>query len=108
MPFRAIWVAVGLGSNTIAWSKNGINWTGLGNSIFTKEGTKLSWNGKMWIATGSGTNTLAYSYDGLIWYGLGKTIFTERANSIYWNHLCDGLNITAHKICDSLASEYPF
>jgi len=31
-------VAVGTGTNTIAYSSDGINWTGLGEDIFTGQG----------------------------------------------------------------------
>ena len=60
------WVAVGLGSNSIATSTDGINWTVV-NNIFNGNGTSVSWNGLMWIATGIGSPYIVYSYDGLYW-----------------------------------------
>jgi len=81
----SLWVAGGEGTNTLAYSIDGINWTGLGTSIFTV-GRSVAWNGSVWVAAGEGTNTLAYSADGSNWTGLGTTIFT-RANSVAWGGL---------------------
>ena len=79
------WIAVGSGTNTIAYSNNGINWIGLGSSIFTNRGYGVAWNGTMWIAAGSGTNSIAYSNDGTNWIGLGISIFTNNGFGIAWN-----------------------
>ena len=38
------WVAVGIGTNTIAYSSNGITWTGIGTSIFSANGFGVAWN----------------------------------------------------------------
>lgn len=72
----AEWVAVGEGTNSIAYSSNGINWTGIGKTIFSTRGFDAAWNGSMWVAVGSGTNTIAYSSDGINWTGIGETIFS--------------------------------
>jgi hypothetical protein len=64
-----MWVAVGSGTNSIAYSYDGINWTGLGFPVFTS-GIGIAWNGTMWVATGDGTNSTAYSYDGINWTGV--------------------------------------
>ena len=68
-------IAVGRGTNTIAYSSNGITWTGLGvispTTPFTTAGYGVAWNGKLWVAVGEGTNTIAYSSDGITWTGLG-------------------------------------
>jgi hypothetical protein len=78
-------IALGTGINTIAYSPDGIKWSGLGKSIFSSSGRCVVWNGSMWVAGGIGTiNSLAYTYDGLTWYGLGKTIFSE-CYGICWN-----------------------
>jgi hypothetical protein len=79
-----MWVAVGSGVNSIAYSYDGITWIGLGNSIFTS-GNGVAWRGSMWVAVGSGANTIAYSYDGIIWTGLGINIFSIQGNGIAWN-----------------------
>ena len=61
--------------NTISYSPDGMNWTGLGKTVFSSGANCGFWNGKIWVAGGSGSggNTLAYSYDGVNWSGLGKT-----------------------------------
>jgi len=79
------WVAVGTGTNTIAWSPDGISWTGLGTSTFTTTGLGIAWNGSMWVAVGMGTNTIAYSYNGTTWTGLGTSVFSGYANGVAWN-----------------------
>lgn len=78
----SLWLAAGEGTNTLAYSSDGINWTGLGTTIFTV-GRSVAWNGSVWVAAGQGTNTLAYSANGSNWTGLGTTIFTT-ANSVAW------------------------
>jgi hypothetical protein len=80
-----MWVAAGSGTiNTMAYSTDGINWIGLGKSIFSINGRDIAWNGTMWVAVGQGTNSIAYSYDGIHWTGLGNTIFQEGL-SVTWN-----------------------
>jgi hypothetical protein len=78
----SLWVATGEGTNTLAYSKDGINWTGAGSTIFTA-GKSVAWNGSLWVATGLGSNTLAYSADGTSWTGIGSTIFTD-GTSVGW------------------------
>jgi hypothetical protein len=65
----SLWVAGGDGINTLAYSADGINWTGLGDTIFTSC-SSVAWNGSSWLASGSGTGTtnkLAVSFDGINW-----------------------------------------
>jgi hypothetical protein len=70
----------------MAYSKDGIFYKSLGNSLFTSKAISAEWNGTLWIAGGQGaTNTLAYSYDGTTWTGLGNTIFTQQCNKVKWN-----------------------
>ena len=78
-------VACGQGTNTLAYSQDGLTWTGLGNSIFTTSADRAYWNGRMWLAGGKGTtNTMAYSYDGKNWIGLGNTVFNTGCEELYW------------------------
>jgi hypothetical protein len=91
--------------NTIAKSFDGINWTGLGSTLFSREGNKASWNGNISngnvkinhpiIAIGSGTNNMAYSRDGINWVGLGTTLLST-ATKIIWDGAryiaCDSVN----------------
>ena len=77
-------VAVGQGTHSLAYSPDGVQWTGLGTALFST-GYAVAWNGSKWIVGGLGTNTLAYSYDGIRWTGLGSTVFSTQANGIAWN-----------------------
>lgn len=79
-------VAVGSGTNTIAYSYDkGLTWTGLGLTIFTTNGFGMAWNGTRFVGVGNATNTIAYSDNGVNWVGLGATIFTTQGNGIAWN-----------------------
>ena len=49
--------ATGTGTDSIAYSYNGINWTGIGNTIFSNAAFAVAWNGNIWVAVGYGTNT---------------------------------------------------
>ena len=79
-------VAVGNGTNSIAYSVDGSNWTGLGTTIFTT-GLNVAYNGQVWVAVGNGSNSIAYSTDGSNWTGLGTSIFPSNAGGMYlaWN-----------------------
>ena len=78
------WVAVGEGTNSLAYSNDGIIWNGLGTSIFTSC-IGVAWNGIMWVGAGFGANTLAYSYDGVTWTGVGASIFSVTGRGVTWN-----------------------
>lgn len=80
------WVATGSGTNTLAYSYNGLIWYGCGSTIFT-EGRCVVYNGSIWVAGGTinGSHTLAYSYDGIAWIGLGAYTFTTETNAIAYN-----------------------
>ena len=70
------WVAVGIGgSHTIAYSTNGINWTGAGVTMFPaiSGGNGVCFNGTLFTAVGTkgaGSFTAAYSHDGATWVGV--------------------------------------
>ncbi len=85
----SMWVAVGAGVNTIAYSINGKYWLPSNNStyIFSTSGNDIAWNGSIWFAVGAGVNTIAYSPDGLNWNGVSNstTIFSTSGNGIAWN-----------------------
>ena len=78
-------VAVGSGTNTLAYSDNGITWTGLGTTIFSTSASNVAWNGVRFVAVGTGTNTIAWSNDGVTWTGLGVTIFSTAGIGVTWN-----------------------
>ena len=73
-------VAGGFGTNQLAYSDNGIDWTEStsGNSKFTVACNAVAWNGTRWVAGGYGTNPLAYSDNGITWTvsANGNLIFT--------------------------------
>ena len=78
-------IALGTGNSTMAFSKDGIFYKSLGNTLFTDQGNYVGWNGRIWVACGKGNNTLGYSYDGITWIGLGTSIFSIQANRVAWN-----------------------
>jgi hypothetical protein len=85
-----IWIGGGDSSlNTMAFSKDGQQWYGLGVDVFSSRCNHVLYNGSIWVATGvhlnSSGNTLAYSVDGLKWTGLGKAIFANEATDVAWN-----------------------
>ena len=85
---QGLWIAGGNGTNTLAFSNNGINWNGFGvstSTIFGESGTinGFAYNGKIWVAVGSGTGTVAYSFDGKIWFE--KTVFSNIGYTVVWN-----------------------
>ena len=87
-----MWVAVGAGNNTIAYSINGQYWYPSNNSTYifsatTTGGLGVAWNGSMWVAVGGGQNTIAYSLDGINWTGAtnSTTIFSNSGNGIACN-----------------------
>jgi hypothetical protein len=72
--------------NTMAYSYDGLSWTGLGDSIFSQTGGKVVHNGTIWVAAGNGaSNSLAYSYNGIDWTGLGLSVFAQNGTGICWN-----------------------
>ena len=66
-------------TNTLAYSNDGITWTGIGTTIFPSNARGVAWNGVRWIAVGEAANdagnTTAISTDGITWRGLGLPVF---------------------------------
>jgi cytoskeletal protein CcmA (bactofilin family) len=67
-----VWVAVGRGTNTVAYSFDGINWYAAG-SPFPERGYGVTWNGRYWIAVGKGPPSAIISFDGIIWIDVPHT-----------------------------------
>jgi len=73
-----MWVAGGNGGNTIAYSSNGITWTGLGITIFGGY-ARVLWDGNSstWVASGTNgitlSETLKYSTNGITWTSTNTT-----------------------------------
>ena len=106
-----MWVAGGTGTvNTLAYSYNGINWTGLGTSIFSSIGNGMACGGtrlnKLYLpmartlVLGQGGNTIAYAYagtnniaydlsynwtGGVTHLGYSTTTLFSAANAAAWN-----------------------
>ena len=80
------WVAVGVGSNTIASSTDADSWTGQGNGVFSSAGYGVAYNGtSTYVAVGSGTHTIAYSTTGgTSFTGVGSAIFTLNGRGVCW------------------------
>jgi hypothetical protein len=94
-------LAFGSGSiNTIAYSSDGISWSGLGNTVFSTAGYCGFWSGSFWIAGGQGGNTMAYSYDGIQWTGIPNPITTSVTGITYngntWVAVGTGTNTVAY------------
>ena len=79
-----MWVVVGGGTNSIAHSNDGKNWTGLGIIMFG-EGKGVSWTGSKWVALGS-VNRIGYSYDGINWIAVSNStdIFSSYGSRLGW------------------------
>ena len=86
-----LWVAVGQGTNTIAYSNDGINWIGINGPFGVGDhyqGNAVAWNGQIWVAVGSGDNTIAWSDDGKTWTAASTNPFTS--STILNNVACNG------------------
>ena len=83
------WVSVGTGpNNTMSYSNDGINWTGLGKTIFGISGNGVSWNGSRWVAVGEGNfGGIAYSDDGINWLTANLIVDGgfSKGNGIAWD-----------------------
>jgi len=82
-PESELWIACGSGNNTLAYSIDGIQWTGLGKTIFGDVAYSVAYANGKWIAVGGNTpNTIAYSSNGVSWTGVGTSIFTNCGKAI--------------------------
>jgi hypothetical protein len=78
------YVAGGQGTNTLAYSFDGITWRGLGATIFDSFCRGVTF-GNLWVAVGTFNNTIAYSYDGINWTGLGRSAITSSGACAAYN-----------------------
>lgn len=93
----------------IAYSSDGITWTGIGTSIFCSfgSGRGVTWNGRRWVAVGLGTNTIGYSSNGISWTGIGTGIFNSIGYGVAWNRGEGGVfmnNITLNEYGSGLSN----
>ena len=89
-PQLSQFVAVGAaGTNTIAYSYDGITWVGLGATFltFTAQGAGIVWAPQLgiWCATGYGTNTFLTSTNGINWTPRGTTGVDNIGRAIAWS-----------------------
>jgi len=76
----SMWVAVGVGGLGIAYSYDGINWTGTG---ITSGTLGIAWSGSLWVAVGS--NFILYSSNGISWTSSASNPFSTRVNGVASN-----------------------
>lgn len=82
------WLALGEGlTNTMAISKDGKQWKGLGKHTFSVRGNSIYYDNRTnkWLAMGEGTNTMAYSYNSYLWTGLGTSVFSVKGSKVLSN-----------------------
>jgi hypothetical protein len=80
-----LWIAVGQGTSSIAYSINGTVWVASSSAVFSTKGNGVAWTGSLWVAVGSGTNTIAYSLNGTSWTAVTSSPFTTSGNAVTWN-----------------------
>ncbi len=71
--------------NSLAYSSNGLSWTGLGETIFSQAAYSVCFGNGMFVAAGQGTNTLAYSSDGQNWTG-NSSMFSISGNAVCYGN----------------------
>jgi hypothetical protein len=76
------WLAGGTSATPIAYSPDGIHWTGASSSsIFITDVRCMAWNGSFWIAMGG--TVVGLSYDGINWTSVAS--LNIAAHAIAWN-----------------------
>lgn len=84
-----MFVAVGSGTNTIAYSYDGVNWIGLGATYltFTVSGNGVVWAAELglWVASGDGTNQILTSPDGINWTPRSGTGPFQQVSDLAWS-----------------------
>jgi collagen type VII alpha len=78
-------VAAGVGANTLAYSLDSINWTGIGSTVCAGGGYAVGYNGAVWVAGGTGTSPLAYSSNGIKWSAATSTGGITVCNALAWS-----------------------
>ena len=96
-----MWLALGEGTYTAAYSYDGKFWKPVTSSPFTDVGHAVAWCQNRWVAVGEGGGTIAYSYDGFTWYRLSA--FTSRGNGVacngaLWVAAGEGTNRLLHSV----------
>jgi len=96
-------IAVGEGTNSIAYSYDGLIWIpALGNNLIFTSGKKIYFNENVYVAVGTGNYSIAYSTNGISWTGISNSnsIFTTGYNVVYngyiWIAVGEGSNTIAY------------
>ncbi|NDB85259.1 MAG: hypothetical protein EB127_21540, partial [Alphaproteobacteria bacterium] len=95
-------VAVGEGTNSMAYSSDGQSWIGIGTNIFSTRGKGITWDGIKWVAVGEGTNSIAYSYNGINWTSVASSPFTI-GNDIEYE---DNIFVAMGELTNTIAYSY--
>jgi hypothetical protein len=97
------WIALGEGTNTIAYSYDGNTWIPVtNNNLLFTSGKKVYFNKSLYVAVGTGNYSIIYSYDGINWTGVNSSnsIFSTAHNVIYngyiWIAVGEGTNTIAY------------
>lgn len=71
--------------NTLGYTYDGIQWYGIGNTVFQTRANATAWNGTIWVAVGRTIGTwFAISRDGINWQQQTSSLFDE-AYAVAWN-----------------------
>jgi hypothetical protein len=73
----SFWGHSSIGSDSLAYSIDGIRWSSLGLQGFTRGVNYVTWQTNSFYAVGEGTTTIARSEDGIVWQPLASNIFTN-------------------------------
>jgi len=80
---NGLWVAGGVGGNSIATSVDGITWTGRASGV-TDNVRSIAWNGSLFVAgCSNATTTIITSPDGITWTSRGNLLPTPCV-SVVW------------------------
>jgi hypothetical protein len=88
---NGVWVAVGSGANSMAYSIDGRHWVGLGVNNPLVEGFCVKWNGTQFVAGGAPAiatdPVLQYSSDGITWNNgdLAGSVALTNASMLTWD-----------------------
>ena len=74
-------------TNSIQYSTDGKNWTGISNGFNGSIGQKVKFNGTYWLAIGFDSNNgaIKYSQDGSNWINAGIGVFDINAYDLAWS-----------------------
>jgi hypothetical protein len=97
-----ITVAVGEGANSLAYSPDGVHWTGTATTIMAR-GTSVAVNGGMWIALGFASNNsivCVSSNNGKKWIPISvpfttTTLLQVKHSNGLWTVFCDSAHYTS-------------